>query len=81
MVQTRIYFANKDGKELKLKSENKLGEYTQYFSNLDHDLPKDKNFEGLKAVIYSQHHRFGGFDMYYRTEITMKRNEYNKGYM
>ena len=59
-----------------LKSQYRLREYTHYFSNLDHDLHKDEYFEGLKAVIYGQHHRVGGLDMFYGTQLTMKRKEY-----
>ena len=32
-------------------------------------------------MIYGQHHRFGGLDMYYRTRLTMKGNEYKLGYL
>ena len=53
---------NIDMKEI-LKSQYRFGEYTQYLSQLDHDLLKNIYLEGLKAVIYGQHHRVGGLDM------------------
>ena len=68
-------------KEKKVKNEHKPGEYAQYLTNFDHDLPKEKPFEGLKAVIYGQHHRSGGLNMYYSTQLTMKKKQYNKGQM
>ena len=46
-----------------LKNGYRFGEYTQYLSQLDHDLLKNIYFEGLKSVIYGQHHRVGGLDM------------------
>ena len=64
-----------------LKIGYRFGEYTQYLSHLDHDLPKDIFFEGLKAEINGQRHRVGGLDMFHRRQLTMKRNEYNKGYI
>ena len=46
-----------------LNNECRFGEYTQYLSQHDHDLPKNIYLEGLKAVIYGQHHQVGGLDM------------------
>ena len=71
----------KYGNELNLKSDNKLDGSTNFLSNFDYDFDREKFNERMKAVKYSQHNLVGCLDMFYRTQLTTKGNEYNSGYM
>ena len=54
---------------------------TDFLTNPDHVASRKKSIERIKAVNRVRHHRVGGLDMFYRTQLTTKGNEYNSSHM
>ena len=63
-LQSEIDSANKYEKELKIKGEHGLEKYTYNLSDLNYDLPRKNNIEGLKAMNYGGHYNDEDHDMY-----------------